>query len=144
MKLFTIGFTKTSAEEFFSRLQSAEVRRIVDVRLNNTSQLAGFAKSRDLKYFLKAIGDIDYIHFPLLAPTQDILDEYKKNKGSWAEFEKRFKQLLEYRKITETMHGKLRDGDCLLCSEHTPEYCHRRLIVELIRKKWGNMEVLHL
>jgi uncharacterized protein (DUF488 family) len=103
MRIFTIGFTKKSAQEFFARLKNAGVRRVVDVRLNNTSQIAGFAKARDLEYFLKAITGIDYVHLPDLAPTQDILDDFVKAKGSWSEYERRFGQLMEARRIAETV-----------------------------------------
>jgi len=144
MKLFTIGFTKKSAEHFFSQLQKAGVSRIVDVRLNNTSQIAGFAKARDLKYFLKAIAGIDYVHFPEFAPTQDILDDFKKRKGSWNDFESKFKQLMEDRRIAETMSKELVDEDCLLCSEDTPEHCHRRLVAEHLQRHWEFVEIIHL
>ena len=144
MKIFTIGFTKKSAEEFFSRLQDAGVRRVVDVRLNNTSQIAGFAKARDLVFFLKAIAGIDYIHVPELAPTQDILDDFVKAKGAWSEYERRFKQLMETRRIAETLSKGLLDGGCLLCSENTPEHCHRRLVAEHLQTHWANVEIVHL
>jgi len=144
MKLHTIGFTKKTAEEFFNCLQKAGVRRIVDIRLNNTSQIAGFAKSRDLKYFLHAIAGIDYVHIPDFAPTQDIIDNYKKRKGSWIEFESKFKDLMANRKIDEIAVNVLRDNDCLLCSEHTPEYCHRRLVAEYFQGKLGKIKIIHL
>lgn len=144
MKLFTIGFTKKSAEEFFAYLQNAGVRRIVDIRLNNTSQIAGFAKARELKYFLRAIAGIDYVYISDFAPTQDILDNFKKNKGSWAEFETGFTDLMANRRIAETAAEALRENDCLLCSEHTPEHCHRRLLAEYLNKHLPNIEVEHL
>jgi len=144
MKIFTIGFTKKSAEEFFSRLQDAGVRRVVDVRLNNTSQIAGFAKARDLVFFLKAIAGIDYIHVPELAPTQDLLDDFVKAKGAWSDYERRFKQLMETRRIAETLSKGLLDGGCLLCSENTPEHCHRRLVAEHLQTHWANVEIVHL
>ncbi len=144
MKLHTIGFTKKTAEEFFNCLQKAGVRRIIDIRLNNTSQIAGFAKSRDLKYFLHAIAGIDYVHIPDFAPTQDIIDNYKKRKGSWIEFESKFKDLMANRKIDEIAVNVLRDNDCLLCSEHTPEYCHRRLVAEYFQEKLGKIKIIHL
>jgi uncharacterized protein (DUF488 family) len=144
MRIFKIGFTKKSAEDFFARLQRAGVRRVVDVRLNNTSQIAGFAKARDLEFFLKAIAGMEYWHLPELAPTQDILDDFVKSKGAWSEYEHRFRQLLETRRIVETLSGKLRDSDCLLCSEDTPEHCHRRLVAEHLREHWQDVEVSHL
>ncbi|MBN1507123.1 MAG: DUF488 domain-containing protein [Sedimentisphaerales bacterium] len=144
MRVFTIGFTKKSAEEFFTRLTNAGVRRVVDVRLNNTSQIAGFAKARNLEFFLKAVAGIDYVHFPELAPTQDILDDFIKAKGAWTEYVRRFTELMKTRRIAETLHGQLLDGDCLLCSEDTTEHCHRRLVVEHLQGRWTDMEVVHL
>jgi len=144
MKLFTIGFTKKSAEEFFTCLQKAGVRRIVDVRLNNTSQIAGFAKARNLKYFLQVITEISYVHIPDFAPTQEILDDFKKKKGSWTEYERRFDDLMVKRNIVDRASVLLRDGDCLLCSEHTPEHCHRRLVAEHIQENLPDVKVVHL
>ena len=143
MKLFTIGFTKTSAESFFSRISRARVKRLIDVRLNNVSQLAGFAKRDDLRFFTKSICHIDYEHLPQLAPTQTILDEYKKSKGSWNVYAEKFLNLMASRKIEEIDRSRL-DGGCLLCSEDTPHHCHRRLVVEYLQKRWDDLEVEHL
>lgn len=144
MKLFTIGFTQKSAEAFFGRLSRAGVKRVIDIRLNNVSQLAGFAKRDDLRYFLKAICGIDYIHLPELAPTQEILDHFKKKKGDWLAYEKEFRSLLSQRKPEETLSRDLFDSACLLCSEDRPDHCHRRLVAEHLAKKWGNLEIVHL
>ena len=144
MKIFTIGFTKKSAEEFFTRLATAGVRRVVDIRLNNTSQLAGFAKGRDLEYFLDAIAGIGYVHAPELTPTQVLLDAFVKDKGAWSDYERGFTQLLDERRVAETLSKKQFDGACLLCSEDTPEHCHRRLVAEYLQKKWGGVEIVHL
>lgn len=144
IEIFTIGFTKKSAEEFFVKLAEAGVKRVVDVRLNNVSQLAGFAKKKDLRYFLRTICDIDYIHLPELAPTQDILEAYKKRKGDWSVYEEKFLALMAQRKIEETIPQDMLDGGCLLCSEHEPDHCHRRLVVEYLNEKWGDVEVKHL
>ncbi len=144
MKLFTIGFTKKSAEKFFGLLADAGVRRILDVRLNNTSQLAGFAKSRDLEFLTKRVCDADYIHLPELAPTQDILDEYKKQKGSWEDYERRFLALMREREIEKTIDKEAVDGGCLLCSEHQPHHCHRRLVAEYLAEEWGDLDIVHL
>ena len=145
MKIFTIGFTKKSAETFFTRLQQAGVRRVVDVRLNNVSQLAGFTKRDDLKYFTKAICGIDYVHLPELAPTSDILDPYKKQKnGDWPLYERQFLNLMRSRRIEETVSRDLLDGGCLLCSEEKPHHCHRRLVVEYLKDKWGGVEIEHI
>ncbi|MBX3435979.1 MAG: DUF488 domain-containing protein [Planctomycetaceae bacterium] len=142
--LFTIGFARKSAERFFSLLQQAAVRRVVDVRLNNVSQLAGFAKRDDLRFFLRMADGIDYIHLPDLAPTRDILDAYKKHKGDWSEYEAAFLPLMTSRRIESTIAPQLRDGDCLLCSEHEPHQCHRRLIVEYLQQAGWNVTVRHL
>ncbi|MBI2435927.1 MAG: DUF488 domain-containing protein [Candidatus Hydrogenedentes bacterium] len=144
MKLFSIGFTQKSAEQFFGLLQDAGVKRVVDVRLNNTSQIAGFAKSRDLQYFLRAVAGIDYVHLPVFAPTQEILDDYKKKKGAWDAYEREFAHLIAARHMAEAGARELRDGDCLLCSEHTPDQCHRRLVAEHLQAHLPDVEVIHL
>jgi uncharacterized protein (DUF488 family) len=144
VKVFTIGFTKKPAERFFSLLTDAGVRRVVDVRLNNVSQLAGFAKRNDLAYFLRQIGGIEYVHLPMLAPTQAILDAYKKHKGDWSTYERQFYDLMRERKIEEKVPREVLDGGCLLCSEDKPHHCHRRLVAEYLREKWGDMEITHL
>ncbi len=145
MKLFTIGFTKKSAEIFFTRLQKAGVHRLVDVRLNNVSQLAGFTKKDDLKYFTNVICGIDYLHLPVLAPTSEILDPFKKQKnGDWALYEKQFLDLMRQRRIEETVSREVLQGACLLCSEEKPHHCHRRLVAEYLNDKWGDVEIEHI
>ncbi len=144
INLFTIGFTKKTAEEFFTLLSKAGVKRIIDTRLNNVSQLAGFAKRKDLAYFLKEIGDIDYIHLLDLAPTKDILDNYKKKKGSWETYEKSFLDLMKQRTIEKQVSPELLDDSCLLCSEAKPHNCHRRLVAEYLKNKLGNINISHL
>lgn len=145
MKIFTIGFTKKSAEIFFTRLKNAGVSRLVDVRLNNVSQLAGFTKRDDLRFFTRAICDIDYIHIPELAPTPEILDPYKKQKnGDWDLYERQFLDLMKERKIEEKIPPEVLDGGCLLCSEEKPHHCHRRLVAEYLRDKWANVEIEHI
>lgn len=144
MKLFTIGFTKKSAEKFFTLLKTSDVKRVVDVRLNNVSQLAGFAKRDDLRYFLKEICGIDYVHMTELSPTKEILDAYKKSKEDWGVYEKAFLNLLSERKIEDTLLGKLLDWDCLLCSEDKSLHCHRRLVAEYLKRQWGDIEIIHL
>ena len=145
MKIFTIGFTKKSAETFFGRLKNSGARRLVDVRLNNVSQLAGFAKKDDLRYFTKAICDIDYVHVPELAPTSDILDPYKKQKnGDWNLYERQFLELMRSRQIEKRVSRDLLDGGCLLCSEEKPHHCHRRLVAEYLKEKWGSVEIEHI
>ncbi len=145
MKIYSIGFTQRSAEDFFNTLKSAGIRRLVDIRLNNTSQLAAFAKKDDLAYFLKAICKIDYRHEPLLAPTQEILDAYKKSKGDWATWERDFNALIRSRKIEKKLdRAEFSQPTVLLCSEFTPEHCHRRLVLEYLTRKWGDVTIIHL
>lgn len=144
MKLFTIGFTKKSAEAFFTLLQVAGVKRLVDVRLNNVSQLAGFAKRKDLEYFLQAIADIEYVHEPLLAPTQPMLDQYRKADHDWPAYERSFLDLMRERGIESAISPELLDNACLLCSEEKPQKCHRRLVAEYLKGRWQNVEIMHL
>ena len=143
MKLFTIGFTKTSAKNFFSRLKASGAKKLIDVRLNNVFQLAGFAKRDDLCFFTNAICEMGYEHISALAPTQDILDEYKKNGGAWDVYADKFNQLMASRHIERIDRERL-DGGCLLCSEDKPHHCHRRLVAEYLREKWGDVEIVHL
>ncbi len=144
INLFTIGFTKKTAEEFFTLISGAGVKRIIDTRLNNVSQLSGFAKRKDLEYFLKEIADIEYIHILDLAPTKDILDNYKKKKGDWKTYETSFLELMKKRQIEKKISSEILDGGCLLCSEAKPHNCHRRLVAEYLNNKLGNINVYHL
>ena len=144
MTVFTIGFTKKTAEEFFTRLKQSGLVRLVDVRLNNTSQLAGFTKKDDLAFFLREICRLDYVHLPDLAPTQEILDRYKKDGGDWAAYERNFLGLLASRQVENTTARELIEGGCLLCSEPTPEHCHRRLVAEYLCARWGSLVIRHL
>lgn len=141
----TIGFTRTSAERFFGRLADAGVRRVIDVRLKPRSQLSGFAKSGDLEFFLRLVGDIDYVQEPLLAPTPDILDAYRKKRIDWPAYEREFVRLMKHRKIEARLDPMLYDGGCLLCSEADPQHCHRRLVAEYLGREWAApMEIHHL
>jgi uncharacterized protein (DUF488 family) len=144
MKVFTIGFTKKPAREFFDKLRRPGLARVLDVRLNNVSQLAGFTKRDDLLFFCRAILSIEYLHLPELAPTQPMLDEYKKNGGDWLDYEAKFLALMVDRKIEDTVAKEFIDGGCLLCSEPTPEHCHRRLVAEYLLSKWGGVEIEHI
>ncbi len=145
ISIFTIGFTKSTAEHFFTRLIQARIERVIDVRLNNTSQLSGFAKGKDMGYFLRAIGDMDYVHEPLLAPTDDILTAFKKNRGPWPVYERQFLDLMDARKIDERLSPDLFHHGCLLCSEDKPHHCHRRLVAEYLNDRWdGGIVVRHL
>ncbi len=145
MEIYTVGFTKKTAAQFFGSLRQANIKRLVDVRLNNSSQLAGFAKKDDLPFFLEEICHIEYQHEPLLAPTQDMLDAYKKQKGSWLDYQQRFLALMRNRRVEERINPKLfQTPTVLLCSETTAEHCHRRLVLEYLQEKWGNLEIMHI
>lgn len=144
MKLFTIGFTKKSAERFFDLLRNAGVKRVIDTRLNRKSQLAGFAKETDLPFLLREICHADYLQEPLTAPTDEILKAYKGKQMEWAEYERRFKDLIATRHIEEHLKRERFDGACLLCSEDKPHHCHRRLVAEYLKDKWGDIQIVHL
>ncbi len=144
MEIYTVGFTKKTAEQFFTKLRESGARRIVDVRLNNISQLAGFAKKEDLKFFLREVCRMDYVHLPELAPTQDILDEYKKNNGDWSVYECKFLDLMGRREVEKSVSREVVDQGCLLCSEDKPHNCHRRLVAEYLQEHWGRATVRHL
>lgn len=144
MRVFTIGFTKKTARRFFELLRDSGAKRVVDVRLNNVSQLAGFAKKDDLAYFLETICGIEYVHLPVLAPTQEMLDEYKKQRGDWKTYETRFLELMKQRRIEETVSREVVADGCLLCSEDKPHHCHRRLVAEHLKQHWGDVDIVHL
>ena len=145
MEIYTIGFTQKSAAEFFGILRSAAIGRLIDVRLNNTSQLAGFAKRDDLEFFLRELCAADYRHEPALAPTEEILDAYKKKQIAWEEYETRYVDLLVERSAETAVDRRLFDVPAvLLCSEPTAEHCHRRLAAEYLAGKWGEVRVVHL
>lgn len=145
MKVFSIGFTEKTAEKFFSLIRSQpDIKSLVDVRLNNVSQLSGFAKKNDLKYFLKELCNVNYLHIPDLAPTKEMLNPYKKGEVSWEIYEYNFLNLMAKRNI-ERIDKSLIEDSCLLCSEHKPHNCHRRLVIEYLNNHWDtNFEVKHL
>jgi len=145
MEVFTIGFTQITAADFFGKLRRYGIRRLVDVRLNNVSQLAAFAKRDDLAFFLKELCGAEYIHEIRLAPTQEMLDAYKKRKGSWDLYESMFLELIKDRRIESELNPDLFDvPTALLCSEPTADRCHRRLVVEYLQSKWSNVQAVHL
>lgn len=145
MEIYSIGFTQKNARDFFETLKTNGIQRLLDVRLNNTSQLAGFAKASDLPYFLREICNADYEHEPLLAPTQDILDEFKKKKGDWNVYNEQYRFLLRSRRVEQQLS---KDGfhraTVLLCSEPTAEHCHRRIALEYLNEHWGGILIRHL
>jgi uncharacterized protein (DUF488 family) len=145
LTIYSIGFTQRTAEEFFGTLREAGVRRLLDVRLNNTSQLAGFAKRDDLRFFLREVCAAEYEHEPTLAPTQEMLDAYKKRKGVWDEYEREFLALMRERRIEDRISRSAFEAPtALLCSERTAERCHRRLVMEYLAEAWGGVELCHL
>ena len=144
IEIFTIGFVRKSARDFFEILQRAGVKAVVDIRLRNVSQLAGFTKKDDLNFFLHTIAGIEYAHRPELAPTKEILDDYKKKKLSWPEYEERFLKVIVERQIESLLTPEELDHACLLCSEPKADKCHRRLVAEYLRNKWDNVEICHL
>ncbi|WP_237113782.1 DUF488 domain-containing protein [Pseudoalteromonas rubra] len=143
--IYTIGFTKKNAETFFNFLRDANIKTLIDVRLNNVSQLAGFAKRDDLKFFLKELCSTDYVHLPEMAPTKDILNAYKKGDMTWEVYEDKFINLMSQRNIEKSVKPALLDHGCLLCSEHEPHLCHRRLVVEYLNEHSDlDLKVKHL
>lgn len=144
IKLFTIGFTEKPAEKFFNLMKDAGVRNIIDTRINNISQLSGFAKGADLKFFAKAIGGISYEHNIDFAPTKELLSKYRKDEMSWMEYEQAYLNLLDIRKISKKINFDKLHENCLLCSEHTPEKCHRRLLAEYLKQSRNDIEIIHL
>ena len=145
MEIYTIGFTKKSAKKFFDALKKAGIKRLIDIRLNNSSQLAGFTKQDDLAFFLKEICGAEYMHKPTLAPTKEILDDYKKKVITWEEYERRFSALMTERRVKEILNKELFDTQTvLLCSEPKPDKCHRRLVAEYLKEKWGDIKIIHL
>lgn len=146
MKLYTIGFTQKNAKKFFSLLRDNNVKAVVDIRLNNTSQLAAFAKGEDLKFFLTEFCNIDYIHDTTFAPTEELLKGYKNKKVSWGDYEKEFDRIMGMRNIKNYIAKNYADKDsiCLLCSEALPNQCHRRLVAEMFKKALDEVQIIHL
>jgi uncharacterized protein (DUF488 family) len=145
MNIFTIGFTKKNAETFFSFIKNNKVQTLIDVRLNNISQLAGFAKRDDLTFFLKELCQVNYEHVPELAPTKEILNGYKKGDIAWKSYEDKFLNLMAKRNVEKIITKDLLNDGCLLCSEHEPHFCHRRLVVEYLNETTNyNLTMKHL
>lgn len=143
--LFTIGFTKKSAAQFFNLLRENQIKQLVDVRISNSSQLAGFAKGKDLEFFVKEICHIPYKHITDFAPTKDLLDKWHKQEVTWIEYEDVYTSILKDRDILQKYGVKQFDGACFLCSEETPEQCHRRLLAEYMKKHSSeDVKIVHL
>jgi uncharacterized protein (DUF488 family) len=145
VEIYTVGFAGKTAEAFFGTLKRAGVRRIVDIRLRPNGGLSLFARGADLPYFLRELCRAEYVHVPLLAPTKDILSDYRKKKIDWPEYERRFLALLDERKAAAELNRELFSVPAaLLCSEAKPDQCHRRLAVEYLRSHWPGVHVTHL
>lgn len=145
MEICTIGFTKRTARDFFGTLREAGIARLIDVRLNNTSQLAAFAKREDLEFFLQELLGAEYVHEPLLAPTQELLDDFKKREGSWEDYEVNFLLLMAKRRVEEVLNRDLfSKKSVLLCSEKDAHHCHRRLVAEYLQDNWPDVTITHL
>ncbi len=145
MKIYTIGFTKKSAKKFFELLKDNHVGRLIDIRLKPGGQLAGFAKKDDLAYFLRELLDCEYYHFDFLAPSDDILAVYRKDKN-WQRYEQQFEALMDERDISSRLDSAFfaEKPCCLLCSEDRPDKCHRRLVAERLARQWPGVEIVHL
>jgi uncharacterized protein (DUF488 family) len=145
MAIHTIGFTQKTAAQFFETLKRVGIKRLIDVRLNNQSQLAGFAKKEDLRYFLGEICQADYRYEPLLAPTPGLLEGYRKKMVSWDEYERAFLELLNTRQVENVLHkADFETPTVLLCSEAEADHCHRRLVAEYYSVRWGGTPIIHL
>jgi uncharacterized protein (DUF488 family) len=144
VRIFTLGFTRKNAETFFESLRKSGARQLIDVRLNNRSQLAGFTKSADLAYFLEKICGMAYRHSPILAPTQELLSAYRSGDAGWPEYRRRFLMLMRERNIERLIGRSDIHNACLLCSEDAPEQCHRTLVAEYLQAAWGDVEIIHI
>jgi uncharacterized protein (DUF488 family) len=144
MKIYTIGFTEKSAERFFELLRSNSVKKIIDTRINNVSQLAGFAKGRDLEYFSRVILSIPYEHNIEFAPTKELLKKYRQKEITWDDYENKYLSLLESRNILADIDKQSLADSVLLCSEHLPDNCHRRLLAEYIQSEFSDIDIIHL
>ena len=144
MTLFTIGFSKKNTEKFFETLLQNGVKRLIDIRLNNKSQLAGFTKSSDLQYLLRKIGNIEYVYMPQFAPTKDLLKKYQNKQVDWKVYEAEYKKILDDRNVIKDLDYSIFDNAVLLCSESTAEHCHRRLLAEYLSQKNNNITITHL
>ena len=143
-KLFTIGFTKKTARQFFELLKKNNVKKIIDIRINNSSQLAGFAKGTDLEYFANEICGIKYKHITDFAPTKELLTDYQNKKIDWIGYKKTYRNLIEKRNVTTKYNMEEFDNACFLCSEPTAEQCHRKLLVEYFKEKNPQLQIIHI
>ncbi len=143
-RIFTIGYAGKNARQFFTILKQAGIRKVIDVRLYNTSQLAGFTKKQDIEYFLQTIVGASYIHLPIMAPTKQLLNDYKKGLISWQQYETQFKSIIAQRQIEKNLMPQDMNMACFLCSEAIADNCHRRLVAEYLAGLWLNISIIHL
>jgi uncharacterized protein (DUF488 family) len=145
MEICTIGFSKKTAQQFFETLRREQIQRLIDVRIHNSSQLAGFTKKDNLAYFLRELCSADYVAQPILAPTAELLASYRTKQMSWLEYEQRFLDLMRLRKIQDCLNPELFERrSVLLCSESTPDKCHRRIVLEYLQRFWPSITIKHL
>lgn len=144
IRIFTIGYAGNSARGFFTALKRAGIRKVIDVRLYNTSQLAAFTKKQDIEYFLQNIVAAEYVHLPIMAPTPQLLSDYKKGLIDWKRYEIQFKAIIAQRHIQEYIMPQDADMSCFLCSEAKPDKCHRRIVAEYLTEHWRNVSIHHL
>jgi uncharacterized protein (DUF488 family) len=144
MKLYTIGYSGKNADKFFQSISRKNIKKVLDIRLYNTSQLAGFSKRDDLKFFLESICNCEYRHLKILAPSPELLKNYKDKKVSWEEYEIEYNQYLASLRFNDFISRKELDSGCFLCAEPTAEKCHRRLVAEYIQSHMDNVEIIHL
>jgi len=144
-RIYTIGFSKKTAPQFFGALRNAGIERCLDVRISNTSQLAGFTKQSDLPFFLQELCGAEYVAEPLLAPTLDLMRSFRQGRTGWEEYARGYRRLITARRIEDRLDRHVFDiPTVLLCVEATPEHCHRLLVVEYLQEKWGDLSVKHL
>jgi uncharacterized protein (DUF488 family) len=144
IKLFTIGFAGKSAERFFQLLRDNGVQKIIDTRLYPSSQLSGFAKGKDLKFFLKEVANISYEHKIDFAPTEDLLSRYRSKQLNWKQYESEYIAILKERDVTKSLNPQALHQSCLLCSEHSPENCHRKQLAEYLANQLNGISIIHL
>ena len=146
MQLYTIGFTQKSAKTFFGLLRQNGIQRLVDIRISPQGQLSGFARQEDLPYFLEELaGQCSYVHMPILAPTKEMMHAYRGG-WDWQRYRTGFEALMDERHVPEVLDQNEFEiyRSCLLCSEATPEKCHRRLVAERLAAHWPDVQIIHL
>jgi uncharacterized protein (DUF488 family) len=144
IRIFTIGYAGRNAGDFFTTLKQAGIRKVMDVRLYNTSQLAAFTKKQDIEYFLQNVVGAEYVHLPIMAPTPQLLSDYKKGLIGWQQYEAQFKAIIAQRQIQGHITPQDADMSCFLCSEAKADKCHRRIVAEYLAGHWRNVSIHHL